>query len=245
MRCNIHVLTSLTFVFGAITVGSLCLSVSTDCWLLTREHIKPTDGEGKVIKNASKFWLETWSGLWRYCLKNELLEAAMCSSISYQVSNEGRENQAETTMTIIAAMRGSVPLPVTALFLALFAAILNVMGSIHSDVKTLVCAVFYVLAGLALAVGIILYISAINDEVGYRASSKKEAGGFEYTYGWSFFCAGISFMSSEIAAVISVTLYLRRNAKVEDMIRIIPGLEEKVDSDITKEEGINNQTIIL
>lgn len=52
-------------------------------------------------------------------------------------------------------------------------------------------------------------------------------------------------MSSEIAAVISVTLYLRRNAKVEDMIRIIPGLEEKVDSDITKEEGINNQTIIL
>ncbi|XP_067672382.1 voltage-dependent calcium channel gamma-5 subunit-like [Haliotis asinina] len=245
MRCNIHVLTSLTFVFGAITVGSLCLSVSTDCWLVTREHIKPFDEEGNIIKNASKFWLETWSGLWKYCVKNEYVEAAVCSPISYQVGNEGRENEAETTMTIIGAMRGSVPLPVTALILALIAAILNVMGSIHADVKTLVCAVFYVLAGLALAVGIILYISAINDEVGYRASSKKEAGGFEYAYGWSFFCAGISFMSSEVAAVISVTLYLRRNAKMEDMIRIIPGLEEKVDSDIMKEEGINNQTIIL
>lgn len=75
----------------------------------------------------------------------------------------------------------------------------------------------------------ILYISAVNDEVGYRSSTMQEEGGFSYGYGWSFFIAGVGFLTSEIAAVVGVTLFLKRNAKMEDMIRIIPGLEDKVD----------------
>ncbi|BFZ03431.1 hypothetical protein BsWGS_06469 [Bradybaena similaris] len=76
----------------------------------------------------------------------------------------------------------------------------------------------------------ILYISAINDEVGYRASTNKNSGGFSYEYGWSFFTAGFAFLSSEVAAVVTISLFLRRNAKLEDMTRIIPGLEDKMTS---------------
>ena len=95
--------------------------------------------------------------------------------------------------------------------------------------------------------GIILFISAINDEEGYRTSAKKEQGGFYYTYGWSFFATGLGFVTSEITAVITVTLYLQRNVKLQDMMKIIPGLETKVDVDFTSDskEGILNLTATL
>ena len=51
-------------------------------------------------------------------------------------------------------------------------------------------------------------------------------------YGWSFFTAGLGFLISEIAAVVGITLFLSRYEKLEDMVRIIPGLEEKVDPEL-------------
>ena len=96
--------------------------------------------------------------------------------------------------------------------------------------------------------GIILYISAVNDEVGHRP---KTAGvgepKFSYFYGWSFFFAGVSFITAEMAAVFGISLYLLRNAHMDDMIRIIPGLEDKLDSDYCKEDetAIQSTTIIL
>jgi hypothetical protein len=35
-------------------------------------------------------------------------------------------------------------------------------------------------------------------------------GGFQYSYGWSFFTAGVGFLASEMAAVVGVTLFLNR-----------------------------------
>lgn len=78
----------------------------------------------------------------------------------------------------------------------------------------------------------ILYISAVNDEVGYRTSTMQEEGGFSYRYGWSFFTAGVGFLTSEMAAVVGITLFLQRYEKLEEMMRIIPGLEEKMNPEM-------------
>ena len=99
-----------------------------------------------------------------------------------------------------------------------------------------------------MAVGIILYISAINDEVGHRMKStdNKESGdeSIAYWYGWSFFFAGTSFITSMLTAVVLVTLYLKRNSKQEDMMKIIPGLDEVLDSDQSN-PGTLNPTVVL
>ncbi|KAL8574088.1 hypothetical protein ACOMHN_064115 [Nucella lapillus] len=91
----------------------------------------------------------------------------------------------------------------------------------------------------------ILYISAVNDEVGYRTSTMQEEGGFSYRYGWSFFTAGVGFLVSEMAAVIGVTLFLKRYEKVEKMVKIVPGLEEKVDPEMLYHAkcGVNNPVV--
>ena len=96
-----------------------------------------------------------------------------------------------------------------------------------------ICSVF-VLA-LNLAVGVIIYISQVNDEVSHR---KKPEGagdeGFKYRYGWAFFFAGASFMCAMVTAVLNISLYLRRYSRLEDMVQIIPGLEERGPSSLSR-----------
>ena len=50
--------------------------------------------------------------------------------------------------------------------------------------------------GLALVVGLVLYISTINDEMFTRTSSSEAF--FNYKYGWSFAFAAISFLLTEV-----------------------------------------------
>jgi len=73
-----------------------------------------------------------------------------------------------------------------------------------------------VFAALSLAVGVIFYISAVNDEVSHRKKVPSSAAGvsFSYRYGWAFFFAGASFMCAMVAAVNSISLYLRRGIDV-------------------------------
>lgn len=50
--------------------------------------------------------------------------------------------------------------------------------------------------GLSLVVGLVLYISSINDEVMNRPSSSEQY--FHYRYGWSFAFAASSFLLKEV-----------------------------------------------
>ena len=105
-----------------------------------------------------------------------------------------------------------------------------------------------IFSGLTLAVGIIFYISAINDEVGHR-SKVKDGKKFTYEYGWSFVFAGIAFIITEVTAVVFVTLYMQRNSSRDDLVRIIPGLEDKFEDEQNEgdeeQAGTSNPTIIL
>lgn len=52
------------------------------------------------------------------------------------------------------------------------------------------------ITGLALVVGLVLYISSINDEMLNRVKSSEAY--FTYKYGWSFAFAAISFLLTEV-----------------------------------------------
>ncbi len=51
-------------------------------------------------------------------------------------------------------------------------------------------------AGLSLVVGLVLYISSINDEMLNR--TKTNEAYFSYKYGWSFAFAAVSFLLTEV-----------------------------------------------
>ncbi|XP_051928400.1 LOW QUALITY PROTEIN: voltage-dependent calcium channel gamma-7 subunit-like [Hippocampus zosterae] len=67
--------------------------------------------------------------------------------------------------------------------------------------------------GLSLVLGLVLYISSINDDVMNRPGKAEHF--FHYRYGWSFAFAVSSFLLKEGAGVISVYLFMRRCAEEE------------------------------
>ncbi|KAL4239580.1 regulation of AMPA receptor [Mactra antiquata] len=223
-------------VVGAIAVATLALSVATDAWLFTTEIMESQKDNNTVEKIVVKAQM----GLWKVCLNTG--EKKRCES--YDADKADRMEQ--TSYAIMRATRMAAMFPVVSLVMIIVAVILGIIGNIRKDIKTLLAAVISILGGLTLAVGIIFYISAINDEVGHK-SKGPEGKVFLYEYGWSFFFAGMAFMIAEATAVVFVTQFMQRNSTTEDMVRIIPGLEDKLESpdkdDI--DGGASNPTIIM
>ncbi|KAK3590835.1 hypothetical protein CHS0354_024572 [Potamilus streckersoni] len=244
MHCTPRVLTIASVVLGAISMTVLALSVGTDSWLYTREQLK-TDGGNLTSTIPIKM------GLWKVCTiveDDNAEDIRPCLTVGGGVSGQERADGQGTTFAIMSATRFAALFPVFSLVLLTIAVILGIIGNLKQDVRTLFASVISVLAGLSLAVGITLYISAINDEVGHRSKEKDGKAEFTYDYGWSFYFAGIAFILSESTAVVYITLYMRRNSSADDMVRIIPGLEDILDSNTSEKEenlGVSNPTIIL
>ncbi|XP_076458183.1 voltage-dependent calcium channel gamma-7 subunit-like [Babylonia areolata] len=262
-RCSTFMLTGAALFSGAVTLVALALAVSTDFWLLMREpHRVPPEELAKwnlTEPVETNIMVHVRSGLWNVCTMNlkfgnESLPD-ICIRIDFSQEGTGRMEGAPRCMTITQrlrqtksgvavkwAIRVAAPLPVASLILAVAGILMCALGSLKRNGSTVIAAVLYILAGLCLAVGVVLFISAIYDELGYHAQTTGHSPkDFNYHYGWSFYVAGSAFVSSELSAVMCVTLYLRHNARVQDMVRIIPGLESKLEGDL--EEGQRSAAI--
>ncbi|KAI0230990.1 Voltage-dependent calcium channel gamma-5 subunit [Lamellibrachia satsuma] len=150
-----------------------------------------------------------------------------CSNIGYS-QVWGRVDGGDTTNSILRGIRRSAPFVVIALLIMIAALSFSTLGNTKEDVKTLVGAVLYIFAALCLGLGMIFYISAVNDEVSrLKDPDSDDEPVFEYGYGWAVMCAGGSFISSMVAAVTDISIYLKRYPNIEDMVLIIPGLQKK------------------
>jgi voltage-dependent calcium channel gamma-5 len=90
---------------------------------------------------------------------------------------------------------------------------------------------------------IVLYITYVNDGVHY-ANPEKEDYHFEYNYGWSAYVLTISYLSSQVAAVLCITLFLQRYPKLDDIVKLIPGLDKKVPQTNTADVLCDQGTLI-
>ena len=83
-------------------------------------------------------------------------------------------------------------------------------------------------AALFLGLGMIFYISAVNDEVSRLKEPEKDAEPpFVYRYGWAVYSSGTAFVVSMVVSVINISLFLARFRRLEDMVQFIPGLNKK------------------
>ncbi|XP_052383466.1 voltage-dependent calcium channel gamma-5 subunit-like isoform X3 [Oncorhynchus keta] len=129
-----------------------------------------------------------------------------------------------TNPTITPEMiRSATPFPLVSLFFLFIGFVLSNIGHIrpHRTILAFISGIFFILSGLSLVVGLVLYISSINDEMLNR--TKTNEAYFSYQYGWSFAFAAISFLLTETAGVMSVYLFMKRYT-AEEMYRPHPGL---------------------
>lgn len=63
-------------------------------------------------------------------------------------------------------------------------------------------------AGLSNIIGVIVYISANAGEPGPKRDDEKKG---HYSYGWSFYFGGLSFILAEVIGVLAVNIYIERS----------------------------------
>ncbi|XP_049418421.1 voltage-dependent calcium channel gamma-5 subunit isoform X2 [Epinephelus fuscoguttatus] len=136
-------------------------------------------------------------------------ESGRCFTIAY-IMPMNVQLTSESTVNVLKMIRSATPFPLVSLFFMFIGFVLNNIGHVrpHRTILAFVSGIFFILSGLALVVGLVLYISSINDEMLNRTKSNEAY--FTYKYGWSFAFAAISFLLTESAGVMSVYLFMKR-----------------------------------
>ncbi|XP_058601703.1 voltage-dependent calcium channel gamma-7 subunit isoform X3 [Onychostoma macrolepis] len=213
--CSSRALTLLSTVFGACGLLLVGVAVATDYWLLMEEGIVLQQNQTVDVKMALH------SGLWRVCFIAGS-EKGRCVASEYFTEPE-IEITTENTANILKMVRTATPFPMVSLLFVFMAFIISNVGHIRPQrtILAFVSGIFFILSGLSLVVGLVLYISSINDEVMNRPREPEQF--FNYRYGWSFAFAASSFLLKEGAGVMSVYLFMKRYAE-EEMYRPHPAL---------------------
>ncbi|XP_048881739.1 voltage-dependent calcium channel gamma-7 subunit isoform X2 [Brienomyrus brachyistius] len=213
--CSSRALTLLSSVFGACGLLLVGVAVSTDYWLLMEEGIVLQQNQSLEVKMALH------AGLWRVCFVAGS-EKGRCVASEYFTEPE-IEITTENTANILKMVRTATPFPMVSLLFVFTAFVISNIGHIRPQrtILAFVSGIFFILSGLSLVVGLVLYISCINDEVMNRPREPEQF--FHYHYGWSFAFAASSFLLKEGAGVMSVYLFMKRYAE-EEMCRPHPAL---------------------
>ncbi|KAM9823668.1 calcium channel, voltage-dependent, gamma subunit 7a isoform 1-T1 [Neosynchiropus ocellatus] len=221
-------LTLLSSVFGACGLLLVGLAVSTDYWLLMEEGIVLQQNQTTEVK------MGLHSGLWRVCFVAGP-EKGRCVASEYFTEPEV-EITTENTANILKMVRTATPFPMVSLLFVFTAFIISNIGHIRPQrtILAFVSGIFFILSGLSLVVGLVLYISSINDEVMNRPREPEQF--FHYHYGWSFALAASSFLLKEGAGVMSVYLFMKRYAE-EEVYRPHPALYRPRMSDCSDFSG--------
>ena len=66
-------------------------------------------------------------------------------------------------------------------------------------------------AGLSNIIGVIVYISAALSDISPKKDEDKK---WHYSYGWSFYFGGLSFILAEMVGVLAVNIYIEKNKEL-------------------------------
>ncbi|XP_055226447.1 voltage-dependent calcium channel gamma-7 subunit isoform X3 [Gorilla gorilla gorilla] len=208
-HCSSRALTLLSSVFGACGLLLVGIAVSTDYWLYMEEGTVLPQNQTTEVKMALH------AGLWRVCFFAGR-EKGRCVASEYFLEPEINlvTENTENILTFVISNIGHI--------------------RPQRTILAFVSGIFFILSGLSLVVGLVLYISSINDEVMNRPSSSEQY--FHYRYGWSFAFAASSFLLKEGAGVMSVYLFTKRYAE-EEMYRPHPAFYRPRLSDCSDYSG--------
>ncbi|CAH1793400.1 unnamed protein product [Owenia fusiformis] len=176
------------------------------------------------------------------------LRQSQCKYISYFSSGD-REDKT-TTELVIDAMRRSTIFPVIALLVILLAVILCFLGHCNQKKKvlTFLSGIFFVVGGLLVLIGIILYIGAITEESGTKPKGTLNGPRFKYEYGTSFMLCVGAFALTELSGVLSVYLYISKHKhayrKKQEQLKHLKRLTTMIDCNST-ETPLTNHTAAL
>uniref|UniRef100_A0A0N5B7I9 Uncharacterized protein n=1 Tax=Strongyloides papillosus TaxID=174720 RepID=A0A0N5B7I9_STREA len=218
-------LIKFSLLFSSLACTLNCCGISTNSWLYTSEVLKyyvypnktnPIDDPyNKIIyyKNAT-------FGPWKFCWLDPVVEFK-CNTIDFFSLDE----PADVTTSIEVSLRKAIIPLLLSLFFDINGFIAIIICCIRSSpYKSLFFStVLHIFAGIAKFVFLIIYMSAVTKEAGYKIYKASEMDDplFYYTYGYSFICVKVGFLCTEITALLSTVVYMsRRDAKTYERYKM-------------------------
>ncbi|KAG7302851.1 hypothetical protein JYU34_012832 [Plutella xylostella] len=201
----------LTPLSAGTAVVAVLVAVTTNHWLHTEENVlnpmyNGTGSSHLVVKR-------TVSGLWRICHTDPGSMLYRCVDIPYFPLTRYSPDLSDSTNAIpYVVTRSAVPL--------LLAVVTQALGSLccalghcvkGRRICTFIAGVLFIVSGLIMLTGIVMYISVFKSQVGHklRYMTVFDMPLMSYSYGYSFGLYLSGFVAAELAGTSAIFLFLQ------------------------------------
>ncbi|XP_012271484.1 voltage-dependent calcium channel gamma-5 subunit [Orussus abietinus] len=197
-------------VSAVLSMAVITVAITTGEWLLTEERLPRAPSANASTEPDSKL---TYSGLWRVCVAISSLMEYECSSIDYFPNEEYSPDPSDSTMAIPYAVTKSAMFFFGATLLLVVAEVCYFAAHVAHPKHRLcvfVAGVVFIVSGLLMLVGMVMYISVFKAEVGSKLRPRSSFQGppFIYRYGFSFLLYVSGFITIEVAGTSAIFLYI-------------------------------------
>ncbi|XP_034456939.1 voltage-dependent calcium channel gamma-4 subunit-like [Hippoglossus hippoglossus] len=209
---GIQVLLTTMGAFAAFAL--MTVAIGTDYWLYARAFIcnstansSQEDSNNKDKKDPGAL---THSGLWRICCL-EGLKRGVCSQINH--FPEDADYDQDSAEYLLRVVRASSIFPILSAILLLLGGVCVASSSFYKSKRNIILGggILFVAAGLSNIIGVIVYISAALSDISPKKDEDKK---WHYSYGWSFYFGGLSFILAEMVGVLAVNIYIEKNKEL-------------------------------
>lgn len=211
---GIQVLLTTMGAFAAFAL--MTVAIGTDYWLYARAFIcnSTANSSAQDDSNSNKDKKDpgalTHSGLWRICCL-EGLKRGVCSQINH--FPEDADYDQDAAEYLLRVVRASSIFPILSAILLLLGGVCVASSGFYKSKRNIILGggILFVAAGLSNIIGVIVYISAALSDISPKKDEDKK---WHYSYGWSFYFGGLSFILAEMVGVLAVNIYIEKNKEL-------------------------------
>ncbi|XP_053190924.1 voltage-dependent calcium channel gamma-4 subunit-like isoform X2 [Scomber japonicus] len=209
---GIQVLLTTMGAFAAFAL--MTVAIGTDYWLYARAFICNSTANSSQEESNNKDKKDpgalTHSGLWRICCL-EGLKRGVCSQINHFPDDADYDQDAAEYL--LRVVRASSIFPILSAILLLLGGVCVASSSFYKSKRNIILGggILFVAAGLSNIIGVIVYISAALSDISPKKDEDKK---WHYSYGWSFYFGGLSFILAEMVGVLAVNIYIEKNKEL-------------------------------
>ncbi|XP_075896993.1 voltage-dependent calcium channel gamma-4 subunit [Nelusetta ayraudi] len=214
MVCEKGIQILLTTVGAFAAFGLMTVAIGTDYWLYSRAlicnstaNVTQDDPHNKDKKDPGAL---THSGLWRICCL-EGVKRGVCSQINH--FPEDADFDHDGAEYVLRVVRASNIFPILSAILLLMGGVCIAASRFYKSKRNIIlgAGILFVAAGLSNIIGVIVYISAALGDISPKKDEDKK---WQYSYGWSFYFGGLSFIMAEMVGVLAVNIYIEKNKEL-------------------------------
>ncbi|KAF0024197.1 hypothetical protein F2P81_022999 [Scophthalmus maximus] len=139
------------------------------------------------------------------------LKRGVCSQINHFPDDADYDQ--DSAEYLLRVVRASSIFPILSAILLLLGGVCVASSSFYKSKRNIILGggILFVAAGLSNIIGVIVYISAALSDISPKKDEDKK---WHYSYGWSFYFGGLSFILAEMVGVLAVNIYIEKNKEL-------------------------------